>query len=171
MGRARVHHRPHWWAGHLDTDPERVTGDAVSHADTVRDAHGDPGPGTDVGAASDDDAAAADDGLADVLHQPGGARPRFASAPGRRQVGHPTLDWRYGGTCTPGGFEVQVARNRAMTQIERTGTVDGSTTQWTVDPPLADCTQYYWRVRAVTGRIQGPSSDVYALDVATGRCP
>ena len=96
------------------------------------------------------------------------------AAPSHRSVVRtvtPTLQWRYGGTCTPDGFEVQVARNRAMTEIERSGTTVGSTTQWTVGPALADCTTYYWRVRAVTGRIQGPWSDVYAFDVAAGRCP
>lgn len=83
----------------------------------------------------------------------------------------PVLDWRYGGPCTPGGFEVQVSWSRAFTEIVRSGTTGGSTTQWTVSPALADCTTYYWRVRAVSAGTTGAWSDPYGFDVAVGRCP
>jgi hypothetical protein len=82
----------------------------------------------------------------------------------------PLLDWRYAGSCTPGGFQVQVSLLRDFTLVDLTGSTGGSTTQWTVSTTLRDCATYYWRVRATTGQASGPWASPYAFDVRV-RCP
>jgi hypothetical protein len=83
----------------------------------------------------------------------------------------PTLVWRYSGSCTPGGFQVQISSQRDFSTVDRSVDTGGTTTQWTVTPALSDCRTYYWRVRAYTGRTLGPWSSPFGFEVVLTRCP
>lgn len=86
----------------------------------------------------------------------------------------PTFRWTYRGSlpsCTPTGYRVQVFEGPDL-GIKVLDVTLGNVSTWTPPTPLADCTEYSWRVAARgSGGVFGSWSSASTFRLFIGRCP
>ncbi|MDO8364921.1 MAG: hypothetical protein Q7V88_18670 [Actinomycetota bacterium] len=82
----------------------------------------------------------------------------------------PTLLWTVPGGCAVSGYQIQLTSDADFAGVDIVGSSESE--WWTVPSgsPLANCTNYFWRVRAVAGGTAGAWSDIAGFTVSLGGC-
>jgi hypothetical protein len=73
--------------------------------------------------------------------------------------------------CIPDGYFINLQDDSSFAGVTLLGEFFIPTTAMIPDPPLIDCTMYYWKVAAVQDGTYGPESDVFSFFVnESGTC-
>jgi len=86
---------------------------------------------------------------------------------------NPILTWSYPDTsCTPEGQHIWISDKPDMSSIIfDSSTPNLASRAMIVDPPLADCTEYYWQMAMISEGLEGPPTPIgrFLIDAA-GMC-
>lgn len=84
----------------------------------------------------------------------------------------PTLTWTYPDSCDPQGYRIDLSTAADFSDTSLSGGTGNPSTSWSPAAPLADCTQYFWRVAAINGTTLGPFSGAWSFRTDfSGACP
>jgi hypothetical protein len=84
----------------------------------------------------------------------------------------PMLVWDNPSDCVPPGYRVDLSIDPGFGGPNLGGGTGSADTRWGTGAELEDCTQYYWKISAVSadGTVIGPASPTFNFRTDTGTC-